>query len=367
METKREDFTHSIFEQLHAIPEIGYQELKTSAFLADRLEGFGFDVTRNIGTTGVLGVLDSGKPGVNFAIRGDMDALSFEIDGKTEYRHACGHDANCAMVLTAAKYAVETGINRGKLSIVFQQAEEKVGAVEMLETGKLDDIDELIGIHLRPVQEAVLGEITPALCHSATYEVEMVIEGKGAHAARPQLGINAIDIAVSIITAVNAIKEDSRIPYSVKATQLNSIGNVKNTLPDKVVLNFDIRARKNSVGDSIVEKVKSMAKSIAEIYGGRIAEFKQNGVPASEHDDEIVSVARKAIEMVIPKALPELAVSGGDDFAYYRKKLGVKTAFIGVGADIEGGLHTPDMKFDGSALDLGVGVLKNIIDLKFNK
>lgn len=366
MEIIRDNYVHETFEKLHSMPEVGYKEVKTSAFLADRLEEFGYKVTRNVGTTGILGVLDSGVEGKNFALRADIDALSYEIDGEDVCIHACGHDANSSMTLTVAKYAAEKGIKKGKLTILFQQAEEKVGAVQMIETGLLDDIDEMIGIHLRPVQEAVLGEVTPAMYTGASYFLEMEIDGLVAHGARPQLGVNAIDIANSIITASNSIKEDSRTPYSIKPTQIRSMGNEKNSIPDKVILNFDIRAQNNEVADSIINKVKNIANTTAELFGGKIAGFKQNGVPAADHDAEMVEMTRQAVVEVMGQAMPDLYVTGGEDFAYYPRMLKVKTAYIGVGANVDKGLHHPEMKFDHKALDIGVAVLKKVIDLKFD-
>jgi len=366
MDFKRDEYVHEIFEQLHAIPEIGYKEMKTSAFLAQKLEEFGYKVTRNVGTTGILGVLDSGVEGKNFALRSDIDALRYEIDGQEVFIHACGHDANASMTLTAAKYAAEKGIKKGKLTILFQQAEEKVGAVQMIETGLLDDIDEMIGIHLRPIQEAVLGQVTPAMYTGASYFLEMEINGLTSHGARPQLGVNAIDIANSIITGVNSIKEDSRTPYSVKPTQIRSVGNEKNSIPDKVILNFDIRAQNNEVADSIISKVKNIANTTAELFGGKIDGFKQKGVPAADHDAEMVEMTRQAVVDVMGQAMPDLYVTGGEDFAYYPRMLKIKTAYVGVGANIEKGLHHPEMTFDHKALDIGSAVLKRIIDLKFS-
>lgn len=366
MATTPDTFLHDTYARLHAMPEIGYQEEKTSAYLADQLEALGFQVTRNIGVTGVLGVLDSGKPGPQFALRGDMDALQFEIDGEKKAIHACGHDANCAMVLTAAQRAAQRGIGSGKLYIIFQQAEEKIGAPDMIKTGKLSGIEELMGIHLRPVQEAVLGQATPALSHSAANMAGFEIIGSPAHGARPHLGVNAIDVAAAIIAGINALHENPAIPHSIKVTQIESVGNSTNTIPDKVRVAVDMRSQTNDVADSMVKKLETIVNGTAAVYGASIANMRCNGVPAGEYDEELIALGERAITMVLGSALAPMYTTGADDFQFYKKMLHVKTAFIGLGADIQHGLHHPDMCFNTDALDHGADILEELIRLRLD-
>lgn len=358
---KRDDVLHQTFETLHAMPEIAYTEVRTSAFLADALEKAGFTVTRNVGTTGVIGVLDSGRPGVNFALRADMDALPFEIDGKSVSIHACGHDANSSMVLAAARRAAGSGIERGKLTIVFQQAEESLGAPGMIATGLLKGIDEMTGIHLRPAQEAHLGQATPALRHSATWFMQAWIRGLPSHSARPHLGVNAIDVAASVVAAINAIHENPAIPHSVKVTQIASVGNTKNIIPDLVQMTIDTRAADNGVADSILASLNRILKDTAGLYGAKIEKIETEGTPAGEYDEALVEEARSAIEAVLGSALPPVQTTGGEDFHFYSRTLGIKTAYIGVGADVQKGLHHPEMSFAPDALDIGADILERLI------
>lgn len=362
--TQNVDFLYSTFEKLHSIPEIGFEEYKTSEFLAGQLKEMGFTVTEKIGKTGILGVLDSGNPGPCLAFRGDMDALPFVVDGKPTAIHACGHDSHCTMVLTALKTAAENGIKRGKLAVIFQQAEEKVGSIEMAESGKLGIIDELIGIHLRPSTDALLGQATPSLVHGAGKFITMEINGLAAHASRPHLGINALNVATSIITAVNGIRENPQVPYSIKATQIRTIGNSFNTIPDKVELVFDMRAQTNQLADSILEKLEKIARTTAEAYGATIGKYEAAGCIAAEFDDELTACAKKAIENVLGEALDPLYTVGCDDFHYFTKILGCKTAFIGLGCDMKYGLHHADMSFDHKAMEHGAEILGEIIKMR---
>ncbi len=130
------------YQYLHSIPEPGFEEVKTSAYLAEKLAAAGFKVTRNLaGTTGLVAEYDSGVPGPVFGIRADMDALTHIIDGKKEFRHTCGHDAHSSMLLAAAEEVLATGIiKKGRFKAVFQPAEELgAGALKILESGFVAD------------------------------------------------------------------------------------------------------------------------------------------------------------------------------------------------------------------------------------
>lgn len=124
------EHVQEIYSYLHERPEPSGQELRTSAYLADELEKYGYKVLRNVsGGTGVLGVLDSGRPGATLGLRADMDALAYDIDGKIEYRHTCGHDAHSAMVMSAAREIARKGIQQGKLYILFSNQPKKPSPV----------------------------------------------------------------------------------------------------------------------------------------------------------------------------------------------------------------------------------------------
>lgn len=361
---KQDEFLHNTYNTLHAIPELGFEEYKTSEYLANELEKLGYSVTRNVGTTGIVAVLDSNKPGLNFGLRADMDALPFLINNENICIHACGHDANSSMVLAVAKRAVERKIKSGKLYIVFQQAEERTGAIEMAKSGKLNDIQELVGMHLRPIQEAKLGEAIHALYHSASMFVSIQLKGLPSHAARPHLGINALDMAASIITAANSIKENPAIPYSIKPTQIETVGNSKNTIPDLVNLTFDIRSQTNEISEVIISKLKAICEHTAAIYGGELSKFECDGVIAAEYDEELVKDCEKAVISVLGSTLGKKYTTGGEDFHYFSSMCGIKTGYIGVGADLTPGVHHPEMTFDKRALDIGANILEKLVEQK---
>lgn len=247
-----------VYKDLHAIPEKGWNEVKTSKYLKEALISAGFEVIDNVNnTTGVVVVLKGQEPGPVFAVRADMDALTFKINGKDVNIHACGHDANSTMVLMAALEIAKIGIKRGTLKILFQPAEEVLGGAEaIIESGLLDDVDEMVGIHLRPIHEARLGQATPALCHGASYCATAKVKGLASHGARPHLGINAIDAAAAIVNAINAIKINPVVPYSVKTTKLIAGGTAHNIIPDEAEMTFDLRAQTNEAMEELIKKTR---------------------------------------------------------------------------------------------------------------
>jgi amidohydrolase len=353
------------FNVLHAIPELGFQEHKTSAYLAEKLASFGYEVKTGYGGTGIIGTLKGKEPGPAVGLRADMDALGYEIDGKLVAIHACGHDAHSSMVLAAAEELAKKGIQRGTLQILFQPAEEIFGAVKMIEDGAGQGLDMLFGIHLRPIQEAKLGQMTPALHHGASWIVKAYIEGKVAHGARPHLGINAINGAVAVIQAVNAIAIDPVVPSSVKATQIKGGGPATNSIPEAAEISFDIRSRKNDTADEILEKVRIAIESGAASVGAKGRMEVVGGVPAADYDPSMIELAKETIVEVLGKEalMDEIITPGGEDFHYFTRKIPrLKTTYMGLGCNLTPGLHAADMTFDTAALENGAKAMVRIAE-----
>ncbi len=358
IDTKKEEI-FKVYHDLHAIPEKGWHEVKTANYIKEALEKAGYEVTANVnGTTGVIGVLKGKEPGPVFAVRADMDALVFTVDGQDVNMHACGHDANSTMVLMAALEIARIGLKRGTLKIVFQPAEEVLGGAEaMLDSGLLDDVDEMISIHLRPIQEARFGQATPALCHGASKVVKAKVKGLTSHGARPHLGINAIDAAAQIVNAINAIKIDPTVPHSVKTTKLMAGGTAHNIIPETAEMTFDLRAQTNEAMEEMLQKTITAIENGAKSIGAEAEVTIVGGVPGADFDDEVVARTKKAIEAVLGEAMDPIITPGGEDFHYYSTKGKIKTAYVGLGADLTPGLHSMDMKFNLDALVHGTKII----------
>lgn len=355
------------YQHLHLIPELGFVEFKTSAYIAEALETAGFKVTRNInGTTGIVAELDSGNPGPVMALRADMDALGHIIDGQRVARHTCGHDGHSSVVLATAQEVIKEGIvKKGRLKILFQPAEELgTGALAMVEGGALDDVDMLLGFHVRPLEECPMGQAVPAMLYSACATVEATITGLPSHAARPHLGINALDAAVAAVQAVNGIHLAPNLTWSVKATRFLCDAGVTNSVPDIANVTWDLRSQYNEPMEELKAKVLKAIEHSVAAYGATAEISVQKEMPAAIVSDEITAIIAESIVDVLgaegltePKFTP-----GSEDFFHYpRQRPEVKTGFWGLGANLTPGLHHPEMRFDLEALEIGVRVFKNCV------
>ena len=350
------------FNDLHLIPEIGFQEFKTAEYLAKRLEASNYKVKTKVGGTGVIGILDSGIPGPCIGLRADMDALLHEIDGELVAVHSCGHDANCTIVLSVAEALASLGLpKKGQLRIVFQPAEETLsGAKALLESKEMEGLDYLLGTHLRPLEELSFGMIAPSVRHGASSIMEVEIIGSDAHGARPHQGVNAIDAACSAIVAANSIRIDPRIPHSLKATMIKSGGTAFNVIPGKAELAFDMRAQTNEVMMELRKSLLNAVENSAASCGAKAICKLRGGVPAAQDSDEVIDIARKSISYVLGEDGVSgcVSTSGGEDFHEYSYNMkGLKTTILGIGADLTPGLHKPEMTFNHEALIHGASVM----------
>lgn len=347
------------FRYLHQIPELSWREIKTSAYIAEELDRMGLEVHRSIcGSTAVVGILRGDKPGKVLAMRADMDALPYINEkGDTVALHTCGHDAHSSMLLAAAKRLSEEGIPHGELRFVFQPAEEQLGGARLLiRSHELEGVDGIIGLHLRPSQELGLHQAAAALRHGACCHFSVHVIGAGAHAAQPHCGINPIDAAALIIGGVNAIHINPQVPFSAKVTQIRSDSVTHNIIPTQVDLTIDMRAQTNEAMAELQQKVKIAVEMGAAAVGGRAVIDPYDCSPAAELDSDLTDLAKRAMEGVVDKVVPELFTSGGEDFHFYSTVGGIKSAFFGLGADLTPGLHKQNMTFNTDALADGTGI-----------
>lgn len=350
---------------LHETPELGHKEFKTSSWLAEKLTAAGYSVQTGIGGTGVVGTIAGTQPGPVVVVRADMDALSHMVDGKECPIHSCGHDAHSAMVLAMAEQTAREGISTGTLKILFQPAEETLtGALSVIQAGVIDDADFVLGIHLRPCQEAKTGQATPALYHGSSYILEVSLEGVAAHGARPHLGVNVIDAAAAVVNAVNAIHMNPVVPTTVKVTKLQAGGGALNAIPNKAELALDLRSQDNSLMEELIKKTIRVIEAAAATVDAKATVTVKGGVPAAEYHPEIVALAEEAIREVLGQdgLLPPITTPGGEDFHFFVKhKPAIKAGYIGLGCNLTPGLHHPQMSFGVSALQGGVSILANMV------
>lgn len=358
-----EIYVQELFDRLHKVPERGFEEFETSKILIEELKKYGFEVYENVGITGVVAIYDSKNPGPTLALRADMDALEFIIEGEVVNIHACGHDANCAMVMAAAKECKEKGIKKGVLKIIFQPAEELTGgALAMLKDSRLGKIDELVGIHLRPIEDMKFGEASEAVYHSATVQLRYKIKGLSAHGARPHLGVNALEAAVLATNAVNSIKIDPAINHSIKVTNISVEGRTYNKIPSEALLALDIRCESNEIMTIMKEKIRLAIDMSVRAIGAFAEEIYFGEVIAAMYDEEMIESCKKSIEKVIGKSFGRIVNYGGEDFHYFTRDLGCKSSYLGIGAEATPGLHHEKMTFKREALNIGEKILIEIVN-----
>ncbi len=344
---------------LHEMPELAFQEQCTSKFVADTLERLGYAVERGVGgTTGVIGTLKTNVPGPVLMLRADMDALPFEIDGKPCAIHACGHDAHTAMVLAAASELKDV-VKRGTLKVLFQPAEETIeGALAMIKAGAIDDVDMIVGAHIRPVQDLEPGTCCAAVNHTASTTLSVTIRGRSAHAARPHLGINTIDVGAAVVQAVQSIWLNPVASWSAKCTQFHADQGATNSIPEEARLTFDVRAGTNELMKELLEKMRVAIELTAEAAGATAQLRFGTQCPAYDYDEALTEEIADVIRTVLGSdKLARPCGGGGEDFHHYRlAKPGLAAAYFGVGVGAAPGLHAANMDFEEKYLPMGTAV-----------
>lgn len=354
-----------VWEDLHKIPELGMQEFKTAAYIAKALKDMGVEVQTELGgTTGVMGIIKGEEPGPVVLLRADMDALPFTIDGKDCAIHACGHDSHCAMVL-AATSRLKDKIKKGTLKILFQPSEELInGALAMIDAGVIEDVDYALGAHIRPVQDVPAGKICPAVNHTASNTLKVEVQGRSAHAARPHLGVNAIDVALAIIQGVQAQWFNPTSIWSMKATQIHADSGATNSIPPTAQITFDCRAQTNPLMKDFRERFETLVHLTAQAYGATATISEGGACPAAEYDDGFKAMVIESIVRTQGEdALAPACGGGGEDFHYYKMhKPSIKSAYFGLGVGATPGLHAADMHFDPKYLPMGVDVMVDVVE-----
>lgn len=356
-------YLYHIFDRLHACPEPEFEQVETTAIIAEELKRMGYLVKEHVGETAIIGILDSGVPGPIFALRADMDALRYQVEGKEVFYHGCGHDAHATMVLTAAKVIMEQGIKRGKLYLIFQPAEENSkGALSILETGILNEVEEIVGIHVRSVGDEKFGDISVPLNHQMEADLQIEILGATSHGSKPHQGINAVEAAMLAIGAVNSIHCNPMVPHSAKVTGIRAGEGSPNSVPGLAVVDFDIRALTNEVAEELIEKIKVAVEGAVSAVGATYRITKLVICPTWPQDEGLCEEIRECAREILGKEHVHgaLQTTGAEDFFWYGKTLNNKIAYISLGADFSPKIHAYQGTFNKKSMENGVEILTAI-------
>ncbi len=353
-----------IFAHLHAYPEISWHEIETTNYIFDLLTQEGFSPQRFKNSTGLYVDVGHGTPRVG--LRTDIDALWQEVDGTFRANHSCGHDGHMTMAIgTLLLLKEQKSSFNGTIRVIFQPAEEKgTGALAVLEEGVIDDLDFLFGVHVRPVHELEDGTYCAALYHGASRLLEGEIIGEDAHAARPHLGVNAIEVGATIIEDLRTIHTDPMVPVSIKMTKFQAGGESGNIIPGNASFTIDIRAQQNNVMDDLAQGVKRVIDSAKILHKVQIDLRTVANIVAAEVDASAQYIMEQAIIQAagLSNLRKPVHTPGGEDFHHYAvKRPRVKTTMLGLGCGLTPGLHHPKMRFKQARLVTGVEILTKAV------
>ncbi|WP_026576244.1 M20 peptidase aminoacylase family protein [Bacillus sp. UNC438CL73TsuS30] len=359
-----------LFEHFHQNPEVSWKEVNTTSFIANFLKSNGCEVRTFPDHTGVVGELGNGP--LTVGVRADMDSLWQEVNGRFQANHSCGHDAHMTMVLGTLLLLKEMQLELpGRLKLIFQPAEEVGdGALKMIEKQVIDDIDFLYGVHLRPIQELSMGTASPGIIHGAAETVSAKIIGFDAHGARPDLGVNAIEVVSAIVEQLKGIRLNPFDSFSVKMTQVSAGGDNTNVIPGSAQFHLDLRAQKNETMDMLVQKVDHILQQVASLFEVKIEFEHKEKVYAAVVNPKAQKIMAKAIAEVIgdENVMPAVITPGAEDFHFYTKERPhLKAAMLGLGCDLAPGLHHPNMSFNRDALLNGIEILTRTVLATFKQ
>ncbi|MEP4195491.1 MAG: amidohydrolase [Aliishimia sp.] len=367
------DTLKSLRRELHQYPELGFQEARTKARIADILRGLGMEVHEGVG---VVGILKNGKGNRAIGLRADMDALPINETSMHDYvsrhhgvMHACGHDGHMTMLLGAAMALAEDPQFDGTVAFIFQPNEEHgLGAQAMLDEGLLQrhPIDEIFGLHNLP--GAPLGKMLTRngiICSSESL-FEIDVSGQGGHASMPQAGRDALTIAAEIVQALQTIVARKIAPGAgvvVSVTEFLTNGQ-RNVLPGHATLKGDVRARADQDRKDVERFMRQIASGIAAAHGAEAAvTFKTEFVETINAKAQVAAVAKAAQSLGLEADADCAPMSFSEDFAHFA--LAVPACFMMLGNGETGAnakpLHAASYDFNDDLIPIGVDVWAQLV------
>lgn len=353
----------------HAHPETAFEEVRTAARVAELLSSFGIEVHTGVGRTGVVGVLRAGNSARSVGLRADMDALHGEESNDFAHRsqyagrmHACGHDGHTTMLLGAAKVLAETRNFDGTINFIFQPAEENEGGGrEMIKDGLFARFPcaSVYGLHNWPGVAAGHFGILPGAV-MASYDIfEIVIVGRGAHAAMPQHGIDPVTLAATLVHELQTIVSRSVSPIDpavISVTQIHG-GDTWNVIPPEVVLRGTTRTFKREVQELLERRMQCICDGLAHTHGAKITLRYERRYPPTINAHREAKIAAEVMtalagaENVHTDLQPTM---GAEDFAFMLEQCPGAYGWIGNGPGASGCLlHNPGYDFNDDILALG--------------
>jgi hippurate hydrolase len=372
----------TIRRDIHAHPELAFQESRTSQLVADQLAAWGIEVHRGLAKTGLVGVVKGRKTASGRAVglRADMDCLPMHETNNIPHKsthtgrmHACGHDGHTTMLLGAARYLAETRNFDGTAYLIFQPAEEGGGGGKlMVEEGLFDRFpaNEVYAVHNWPGLPPGQMAVRPGPVMAATDEIVVTVRGKGGHAAMPHLTVDPVVITAQVISALQTIASRNANPLdaivvSVCSMETSQTG-VFNVIPDFVKLIGTVRSFRPETRKLAESRIKEIVAGISKAMGGSAQIEYKLGYPSTINTEREAVFAAKVGERVFGKnnvftdAEPTM---GGEDFSYMLQARPGAYVFLGQGGGPNNCfLHNPGYDFNDEVIPLGAGYLAALVE-----
>ncbi|MBB2485103.1 amidohydrolase [Mitsuaria sp. WAJ17] len=373
---------------IHAHPELCFQEERTSELIAQQLTAWGIPVHRGLGKTGVVGILKNGSSTRTLGLRADIDALPMTERNTFAHAsqhagkmHACGHDGHTAMLLAAAQHLARHRNFDGTVYLVFQPAEEGGGgAREMIKDGLFEQfpMEAIFGIHNWPGMKAGEFALKSGPVFASSNEFKITIRGKGCHAAMPHLGIDPVPVACQMVNAFQAIISRNKKPLDagvISVTMLRA-GEATNVVPDHAELQGTVRTFTLELLDLIEQRMEKVARATAEAFDCEVEfQFRRNYPPTINHPAETGFVRGVLEALVGPANVQEFEPTmGAEDFSYYLQQIPGCYFLIGNGDGTHrlGGhglgpctLHNPSYDFNDELIPLGGSMWVRLVEAWF--
>ena len=353
---------------LHQNTEVGFDLPITTKYVMDRLQEIGLE-PKEICKSGVTALIEGKKPGKTYLLRADMDALSMneenvlEFTSKTNAAHNCGHDMHTAILLGAAQILKENVDElEGNVRLMFQPNEEAfLGSKAMIEAGVLDDVDVASCMHMMLDYDASNYACAPGFFSSSCDGFKITVNGKGCHGAMPHLGIDPINVGMSICTAFQQLVSRETPPKETASLTFGQFsgGNTPNIVPDKVVIQGTLRTYNAELRAKLVNRMQTIVKSAGEMYGTTVEYEVLSDVPSIYVNPEMLEEVKTYLSEIegLTLANDNFRITPSDDMAFISEK--VPTVYLLLQARVKDNPyphHNPKVLFDESAMTWGAAM-----------
>jgi amidohydrolase len=371
-----------IRRDIHAHPELGFEENRTSDIVAEQLTAYGCEVHRGLGKTGVVGTLRVGNSTRSVGLRADMDALPILEANSFAHRstndgkmHACGHDGHTTMLLGAARYLAETMDFDGQVHFIFQPAEEGIGgASAMIKDGLFEQFpcDVIYGMHNRPSLDVGKFAVRPGPMMAGGGFFDIHIEGVGAHGARPETGVDPVIAAAHMVTALQTIVSRNVPPLESAVLSITQIhaGDAYNVIPQKARIAGTVRSFTDATMDLVEANMRRTAAGVAASFGAKVeVDFRLLFAPTVNTPSEADFVADVTAELVGEENVDRNGplIMASEDFSFMLREVPGAYFNIGNGGTGELGgceVHNPGYDFNDEALTLGASAFVKLVETR---